>query len=72
MAIRLEKSGELMMIYGTTDEPDPQEEWSQKRRKLGVLLFAVAVVALAMYLVPQMPGHVMINHVIKAVLAVIW
>lgn len=72
MAIRLEKSGELMMIYGTQDEPEDQRDWNTRRRKLGVLVVAVAVVAAVMVVGPHVPGYEMASHAFKAVVAAIW
>jgi hypothetical protein len=72
MAIRVEKSGELMMIYGIKDEPDAQEEWNTRRGKLGALLAAVATVTAAVYLVPHMPGFAVLSGTFKSILAAIW
>lgn len=72
MAIRMEKSGELMMIYGTKDEPDDQQEWNTRRRKLGVLLTAVAAVVVAVYIGPHVPGHEIVSNALKSVVTAIW
>lgn len=72
MAIRLEKSGELMMIYGTRDDQDDQRDWNARRSKLGVLAVAVGVVAALFFLGPIVPGYALISHAIKAVVAAIW
>lgn len=72
MAIRMEKSGELMMIYGTRDEPDDQQEWSTRRRKLWVILTAVAVVTAAMFLGPHVPGHEIFSNAVKSMVTAIW
>lgn len=72
MAIRLQKSGGLMMIYGTRDEPDDQEEWNTRRRKLGVLVVSLAVVAAVLFIGPHMPGHEMLSNAFKSIVAAIW
>jgi hypothetical protein len=72
MAIRLEKSGELMMIYGTRDDQDDQREWNTRRSKLGVFAVAVGVVAAVVFLGPHIPGYALISHAIKAVVKAIW
>jgi hypothetical protein len=72
MAIRLEKSGELMMIYGTQDDQDDQREWNTRRSKLGVLAVAVALVAAVVFLGPHVPGYALISHAIRTVVAAIW
>lgn len=72
MAMRLEKSGELMMIRGIQDELDDQAEWKTRRRKLAALLLAIAVVTATVFLGPHMPGHEIITNAFKSVLAAIW
>lgn len=72
MAIRLEKSGELMMIRGIQDELDDQNEWKTRRRKLAAFLLAVAVVTATVYLGPHVPGHEVVSNAFKAVLTAIW
>jgi hypothetical protein len=73
MAIRLVKSGELMMIYGTKDEePDAGQEWYTRRRKLTVFLLSVAIVTAAMVAFPHMPGAAMVGSAVKSFVAAIW
>jgi len=72
MSIRLEKSGELMLIYGTKDEPDDQENWDTRRSKLGVIAVAVAVVTAALFLGPYVPGHELVSNALKSIVAAIW
>jgi hypothetical protein len=72
MAIRLEKSGGLTMIYGTRDDQDDQREWNTRRSKLGVFAVAVAVVAAVFFFGPHIPGYALISHAIKAVVKAIW
>jgi len=72
MAIRLEKSGELMMIYGTKDEPEDQKDWNTRRRKLGVLAVAVAAVAAVVFVGPHLPGYAMASHAFKSAVEAIW
>jgi hypothetical protein len=73
MAIRAEKSGDLMSIYGKLNgESDVQTEWSTKRRKLGALYTAAAIVAAAIILGPHMPGWAFVSGAVKSVVAAIW
>lgn len=73
MAIRAEKSGELMLIYGKLNgEPDVQKEWNTKRRKLRAIYTAVAIVVAAFILGPHMPGWVFVSGAVKSVVAAIW
>lgn len=73
MATRAEKSGGLMMAYDQLDdEPNVQEEWNTKRRKLGALYAAVAIVAAAFILVPYMPGWGIVSGALKSFVAAIW
>lgn len=73
MAIRAEKSGDLMLIYGKSNgEADVQAEWSTKRRKLGAIYTAVAIVAAAFILGPHMPGWAFVSGAVKSVVAAIW
>ena len=72
MAIRLERSGELILIRGTKDEPKPENEWYERRRRLGVLVVALAVVTTAMYVVPNMPGREIFSQALHAILSAIW
>lgn len=73
MAIRLEKSGELMMIYGKKDdEPDITENWRMRRRKLGTFCAAVAIVTVAIVFGPHMPGWIILSGTFKSIVAAIW
>ncbi|HEX5411706.1 MAG TPA: hypothetical protein VFZ27_07565 [Terriglobia bacterium] len=73
MAIRVEKSGELLMIYGKKDdEPDVQKEWSARRRKLGTFCAAVAIVATVFVLGPHMPGWALLSGTFKTIVTAIW
>jgi hypothetical protein len=72
MAMRMERSGELIMVYGNNDEPDAQKEWSTRRRKLGVLVFAIVAVTAAVFVGPHVPGHEIISHALKTVFEAIW
>ena len=72
MAMRMEKSGELIMVYGDNDEPDAQKEWSTKRSKLGVLVVAIVVVTATVFIGPHVPGYEIISNACKAVVAAIW
>ena len=72
MAIRMEKSGELMLIYGADDDSNDQNEWDPRRQKLGVLVVSVAVVTAAVFVGPHVPGFEIIRNAFKAVLAAIW
>ena len=72
MAIRLERSGELMMIYGTKDEPPEQNDWYTRLHKLGVFVVAVAVVTAAVLVGPYVPGYAIVSHAVESVVAAIW
>lgn len=72
MAIRLERSGELMLIYGTKDEPPEQQDWYTRRSKLGALVVALAVVAAVVVVGPYVPGYAIVSHALKSVVSAIW
>jgi hypothetical protein len=72
MGTRLEDSQQLLMIRRMMDEPEPQEAWDMRRRKLSVLVVAVAGALALVYGVPNMPGWALIEHAFKAFLAAIW
>jgi hypothetical protein len=72
MAMRMEKSGELMLIRGIQDELDDQEEWNTRRRKLGVFVVAIAAVTAMVYFGPHVPGSEIISNAFKSVVAAIW
>ena len=72
MAIRLEKSGELMLIYGTDDEPNDQNEWSNRRRKLSAFVVVVAALTAMVFFAPHVPGYEIISNAFKSVVAAIW
>ena len=72
MGTRLEDSQQLLMIRRMLDEPEPQEAWDMRRRKLSVLVVAVAGALVLVYGVPQMPGWALVDHAFKAFLAAIW
>jgi hypothetical protein len=72
MAMRMERSGELIMVYGNDDEPDAQEEWSTRRRKLGALVLAIVAVTAAVFIAPHVPGYEILSNACKAVVAAIW
>lgn len=72
MAIRLEKSGELMMIRGIRDELDDQKEWNTKRSKLGVFLFAIVAVTTVVFIGPHVPGYAILSNACKSFWAAIW
>lgn len=72
MAIRLERSGELMMIYGTKDEPPEQRDWNTRRHKLGMLIVAVTAVTAVVLVGPYVPGYAIVSHAVESVVAAIW
>jgi hypothetical protein len=72
MAMRMEKSGELIMVYGNNDEPDAQKEWDTRRSKLGALALAIVAVTAAVFIGPHMPGYEILSNACKAVVAAIW
>jgi hypothetical protein len=72
MAIRLEKSGELMMIRGIREELDDQKEWNNKRSKLGVLVVAILAVTAVVFIGPHVPGYAIVSNAFKSFVAAIW
>jgi hypothetical protein len=72
MAMRLDKSGELMMIRGIRDELDDQKEWNTRRSKLGVLVIAILAVTAVVLIGPHVPGHEIVSRVFKSFVAAIW
>jgi hypothetical protein len=72
MAMRMEKSGELIMVYGNSDESDAQMEWNTRRHKLGVFVFAVVAVTAAVFIAPHVPGFDILSNACKSVVAAIW
>lgn len=72
MAIRLEKSGELMMIRGIREELDDQKEWNTRRSKLGVLVFAILLVTAVVFIGPHVPGFEIASKAFKSFVAAIW
>ncbi|MGA8183083.1 MAG: hypothetical protein WB819_05505 [Terriglobia bacterium] len=72
MSIRLEKSGELMLIRGIQDDLDDQKEWNTRRRKLSVFVVAIAAVSAMVFFGPHVPGYEIISNAFKSVVAAIW
>ncbi len=72
MAMRMEKSGELIMVCGSHDEPDAQKEWNTRRSKLGVLVFAIVAVTAVVFVGPHVPGFEIFSNALKTVVAAIW
>ena len=72
MAMRLDKSGELMMIRGIREELDDQQEWNTRRSKLGVLVIAILVVTAVVFIGPHVPGHEIISNAFKSFVAALW
>lgn len=72
MGTRLEESQQLLMIRRTLEEPEPQDAWDMRRRKLSVLVVAIAGAMFLVYGVPHMPGWALVHHAFKAFLAAIW
>jgi hypothetical protein len=72
MAIRLEKSGELMMIRGIREELDDQKEWNTRRSKLGALVFAILAVTAVVLVGPHVPGFEIVSKAFKSLVSAIW
>jgi hypothetical protein len=72
MAIRLEKSGELMMIRGIREELDDQKDWNARRSKLGVLVVAILVVTAVVFVGPHVPGYEIVSKAFMSFWAAIW
>jgi hypothetical protein len=72
MAMRLDKSGELMMVRGIREELDDQQEWNTRRSKLGVLVIAILAVTAAVFIGPHVPGHEIISKAFQSFVAAIW
>lgn len=69
MAIRLERSGGLILIHGAPDPPSKKKWWDKKPRGLGlwiVLALFIAGFALADSVAPEWPA---IAETVKGLLA---
>ena len=72
MAIRLERSGGLMLIRGTADEPVKPQKWN-KQIQLGLWLVLIMLTGGVLFVGPHpLLTWVSVGHVFKAVLAAIW
>ena len=70
MASRLEKSGELLMVRYSPDAPAPEKPGS--RRKWGVVLAVIVLVAGTLFVSPHGAGWSAVGHTFKAFLAAVW
>ncbi len=68
MAIRLERSGGLILIHGGHEEP-PKPKWGSKRhRRLALLVALIVLVAGLLFAGPHILGW----HTFKALPTAIW
>lgn len=72
MAMRLDKSAELMMMDGIRDELDDQKEWNIRRSKRSVFLFSILAVTATIFVAPHLPGWDIISNAFKSLIAAIW
>ena len=72
MAIRLEKSGELMLIRGMADEPEKPRQWV-KGIHLGLWLVVIALTSAVLFMGPHaLLDWATVNHALRSVLTAIW
>lgn len=72
MAIRLEKSGELMLIRGTADEPEKPKTRS-KYVQLGLWLVLITLAGEVLFMGPHaLLNWASVNHALRSVLTAIW
>jgi hypothetical protein len=72
MAIRLEKSGELMFIRGIADEPGKSNKWN-KHIQLGLWLVLIMLVGGVLFMGPHaLLGWATVTHAFRSVLTAIW
>ena len=72
MAIRLEKSGELILIHGTPDPPAKKKWWDKKPRGLGMWLVLTLLVAAVLFAGTVVSGWPAVAHTVKGLLAAVW
>jgi hypothetical protein len=72
MAIRLERSGELILIRGTPDEPEKPRKWS-KHIQLVLWLVLILLVSEVLFMGPDaLLDWATVSHAFRAVLTAIW
>jgi hypothetical protein len=72
MAIRLEKSGELMFIRGTADDPEKSNKWN-KQIQLGLWLVLIMLAGGVLFMGPHaLLEWATVTHAFRSVLTAIW
>jgi hypothetical protein len=72
MAIRLEKSGELMFIRGTADEPEKPKKWN-KYIQPGLWLALIMLAGGVLFMGPHaLLEWATVSHAFRSVLTAIW
>lgn len=72
MAIRLERSGELMFIRGTADKPEKPRTW-KKYIQPGLWLVLALLVSAVLFMGPQsLLPWTTVTHAFRSVLTAIW
>lgn len=72
MAIRLEKSGELILIRGTADEPETPKKWT-KYVQLGLWLALILLASGVLFMGPDaLLDWATVSHAFRSVLTAIW
>lgn len=72
MAIRLERSGDLIFIKGAPDPPKPGKRGRRVFESVGLGLLALALLLIASGLASAQPPHwAALSHTVKAFLAAI-
>ncbi len=72
MAIRLERSGELIFIRGTPDEPEKPKKWAHYIQ-LGLWLVLIVLAGGVLFMGPHaLLGWGTVSHAFRSVLTAIW
>ena len=72
MAIRLEKSGELILIRGSADEPEKPRKWI-KYVQLGLWLVLIMLASGVLFMGPHaLLDWATVSHAFRSVLMAIW
>jgi hypothetical protein len=69
MAIRLERSGGLILIHGAPDPPEKKMWWTRKPRRLGLWLVLTVFIAGVVFAAPVVSGWPVVAHTVKGLLA---
>lgn len=72
MAIRLERSGDLIFIRGAHEEPPKPKRAIKRLRRLGLLVALIALVMGLLFAGPHMLGWPVVSHTFKAFVTAIW